>query len=209
MPTSATHLSEWILEQLAEGELPVPEHQSAMRHLDGCARCSAELEAYRSLFTALSELPRFAPAEGFDDLVMARVRVAPPASSLALRIEQWLPSTRRGWLVLLAALGVPSLSLVGVLFWFLTHPLVSPRMLGEWFVLEASSMAAAGWTMVAGWGRASGVASWVSAVYGALERIPMDAWMVVIALLALAIPLSAWAVVRLARTPTENVTYAN
>lgn len=209
MPTSAAHLGEWALELLAEGALPAPERELAAAHLERCERCAAELEAYRSLFTALGDLPRFAPAQSFNEAVMARVRIGPPASALALQLERWMPSTRRGWLALLTALGIPSISLVGMVVWLLTHPLVSARGLGEWLVLETGALISAGLDAAVGWGRAAGASMWARTLLGTVQGVPLDTLLPAIAAAGFLIPLSGWALYRLARTPTGNATYAN
>jgi hypothetical protein len=62
---------------------------------------------------------------------------------------------------------------------------------------------------VASWGGRVGIGDWIAAVYSAASGVPLDAIILALVILAVAIPLSAWSLVRLVRTPTGNVTYAN
>ena len=93
--TSNEHLSAEALQALLEGDLPRREGASVEAHLGSCARCRSELEGWRSLFTELSSLPQVRPHEGFQDRVMADVRIPRPLSLVARvrsRIAVLLPS---------------------------------------------------------------------------------------------------------------------
>ena len=83
---SNEHLSAEILQAFLEGDLPGGEDASVEEHLGSCARCSSELEVWRSLFSELSSLPSVRPHEGFQDRVMADVRIPGPLP-LAVRIR--------------------------------------------------------------------------------------------------------------------------
>lgn len=48
-------------------------------HLAECGHCLALAEAERKLVLELAQLPRFAPAAGFADRVMAQVKVPTPS----------------------------------------------------------------------------------------------------------------------------------
>ncbi|MEX2468090.1 MAG: zf-HC2 domain-containing protein [Gemmatimonadota bacterium] len=74
------HLSAERFQAFLEEELPKRERRLAEEHLEACARCSAELDAWRSLFTDLGEIPRLRPHEGFTSRVMTQVRVTEPLS---------------------------------------------------------------------------------------------------------------------------------
>lgn len=79
------HLSAERMQAFLEGDLPQAERSRVEEHLAGCARCSAELDAWRVLFTDLAALPVPEPASGFADRVMTRVRI--PAEN-----PSWLAS---------------------------------------------------------------------------------------------------------------------
>ena len=82
---SPTHLSAERMQALLEGDLPAGERGPVEEHLAACARCSAELEAWRVLFADLSVLGSAAPRLGFADRVMERVQLPVPA-----RQKSWL-----------------------------------------------------------------------------------------------------------------------
>ena len=83
---SNEHLSAEVLQAFLEGDLPGGEDASVEEHLGSCARCSSELEVWRSLFSELSSLPSVRPHDGFQDRVMADVRIPGPLP-LAARIR--------------------------------------------------------------------------------------------------------------------------
>src|SRR5690606_33244129 len=62
---------------------------------------------------------------------------------------------------------------------------------------------------LATWGTQVGVPGWLQGVYQMVLGVPAIALIVALIILAVAIPLSAWSLVRLVRTPTGNVTYAD
>jgi len=85
MTQHTSHLSAESMQAFLEGDLPPGERRPVEEHLAACARCSAELDAWRVLFADLSGLAAPAPRAGFSDRVMVRVQV--PA-----------PERQRGWL---------------------------------------------------------------------------------------------------------------
>ena len=85
---SETHLSAERMQAFLEGDLPIGERGPIEEHLAGCARCSAELEAWRVLFVDLSGLPSPAPRADFADRVMARVQMPATADHLAADVLQ-------------------------------------------------------------------------------------------------------------------------
>jgi hypothetical protein len=206
---SNAHLSEWTLEQLAEGMLSEHEHQSAMAHVDGCSRCAAEMDAYGTLFTALAGLPRFAPSPDFSDAVISRVRMGPQPSPTLERVRRWLPVTRRGWAILAGAVIAPALPVLGLLIWVLSQPMISATTLLEWgsrWGTDASSAAA---STILRWETQLGLTRLANVLYAAVAGIPITVLLTVGVALAVAIPLSVWSLVRLVRTPLGDVHYAN
>ena len=203
------HLSDWTLEQLAEGLLPPEEHREASLHLEECRRCASVVDGYHALFSALSDLPRFAPSAGFSDAVIARTRLTPVPGPVVLWLRQFMPRTRRGWVLLGTAVVAPALPMLGALIWLLTHPLLTPASLWQWVTMQGSNAGASTGVVALRWASNSGVAGLMRGAYDAARALPLEALTVLATLLAIAIPLSVWAIVRLVRTPMKDVTYAN
>jgi hypothetical protein len=74
-PQPAQHLTSEEIELWAQGLLGA----ARAMHLADCSLCLAEAERERKLVLTLAQLPRFAPAAGFTDRVMARVRIPTPS----------------------------------------------------------------------------------------------------------------------------------
>ncbi|WP_420127308.1 anti-sigma factor family protein [Longimicrobium sp.] len=213
--TDATgHLPFWTLEQLAEGDLSHAERMLAEQHLRTCAHCASELRSARALISALQSLPAVSPSAGFADAVMARVVIAPRTATAAAAEparqarKGWLPASFRGWVWLTAMLTVIMAPLTGLGVWLSTHPLVSVSAL--WGI-------ARGWVSEVAWGAVvqvagafgrSGLFGWAA---DTLARMPgPDAAGVPLSLLLFfaAIPVSAFVIVRLLKTPATGMTHA-
>jgi anti-sigma factor RsiW len=206
---SGIHLSDLTLEQFAEGQLPQAEHREASLHLESCTRCASVVDGYHALFSALSDLPRFAPSPGFSDAVIARTRLTPEPGPVVLWLRQFMPKTRRGWALLGAVIVAPALPMLAALVWLLTHPLLTPASLWHWVTMQGSNAGASTGVVALRWATDSGVAGLMRGAYDAARALPLEAVTVLATLLAIAIPLSVWAIVRLVRTPMKDVTYAN
>ncbi|HEX5871297.1 MAG TPA: hypothetical protein VFY65_12810 [Longimicrobium sp.] len=213
--TDATgHLPFWTLEQLADGDLGHAERTLAEQHLRTCAHCTSELRSARTLIAALATLPAVEPSAGFADAVMARVVIAPQTALAALAEpvretrRGWLPASLRGWAVLTAVLTIIMAPLAALGVWLNAHPLVSVSAL--WGV-------ARGWVSEVAWnavvegagavGR-SGLFGWAA---DTLARMPgPDTAGVPLSLLLFfaAIPISAFVIVRLLKTPATGMTHA-
>lgn len=202
------HLDDWTLDELAEGTLSEMERSGAMAHVEECGRCAAELAGYRALYAALSGMPRLEPSATFNDAVMAQVRV-PQGSPIWSWLIAWLPTTRRGWSIVGAVLAAPTLTLLGMIGWVLTHPGVSMSSLWNGALTGGQSMAAAGFDRALSWGLSSGLFGWVQGAVDALQAVPLETAAGVLGVLAVAIPLSAWSLYRLVRAPMGHATYAN
>lgn len=209
MPEDTAHLTSATVEELADGLLTGRDQQQAEAHLQRCTACSAEFDAARSLFLSLAGLPRFAPSAEFADLVMAKIQVTPRASPVFAWIRHWAPETRRGWSALVAALLAPMLPILGLAAWVISNPTISASAVVHWSVLQGRSSLMQGMASVATYSADVGLTGWLDSMYLTFRNVPMDALVVAGILLAVAIPLSAWSLVRLVRTPTGNVTYAN
>lgn len=213
--TDATgHLPFWTLEQLAEGDLSHAERTLAEQHLSTCAHCTSELRSARALITALSSLPQLSPSANFADAVMARVVIAPQTQTAAAAEPArearrgWLPASLSGWVWLTAMLTVVMAPLAALGVWLNAHPMVSVSAL--WGV-------ALGWVKEVVWGAVvevagafgrSGMFGWAA---DTLARMPgPDAAGVPLSLLLIlaAIPVSAFVMVRLLKTPAAGMTHA-
>jgi anti-sigma factor RsiW len=205
----AEHPSDWTLELLAEGELPPGQQAEVAAHVEDCARCASELEGYRALFVALSGLPRFEPSIDFGAAVMARVRIAPVADPLFARFVRWLPATRRGWILLLLACMAPALPVIALVAWLVSQPLFAPSALIEW---GGVWMRDTGWSLLTRTLVAvmeSSVLAWGNALVERLLEMPVEILAGGALLLAVGIPLSAWTLYRLLRTPVGGTVYAH
>ena len=85
------HVNSERLQAFLEGELATTERAVVEEHLHDCVRCSADLDAWRHLFSELVELEGLRPHEGFQDRVMAAVQL-PERLSLAARLRARLGS---------------------------------------------------------------------------------------------------------------------
>jgi hypothetical protein len=75
MTDLAMHLTTEEIELWAQGLLPA----SRAMHLADCSLCRVEAERERRVILELVQLPRFAPATGFANRVMAQVKVPTPS----------------------------------------------------------------------------------------------------------------------------------
>lgn len=69
------HLTTDEIELWAQGLLPA----ARAIHLADCSLCRVEADRERKVILELVQLPRFAPAAGFANRVMAQVRIATPS----------------------------------------------------------------------------------------------------------------------------------
>ena len=206
VPHSSWHLPEEMLEAIAEGALPPGDRSEAVAHVEACSRCATEIEAYRSLFAGLSALPRFAPSAAFSDAVMSRVTL-PHAALQMDRLAHWLPSTRRGWSAFAAAVLVPVIAVITLFAWLLSWSPVAPALLIPWGVERVRQAAAAGLSGANAWVLDSGVLDQLWSLVEPVTRIPMGTLSILAVLFAVAIPLSAWSLLHLTRTPLRKVSH--
>lgn len=162
-----THPDTESLQGYAEAALPEGDRATVESHLQGCARCSAEVREWRSLFLALAELPPLAPSPGFTDRVMARLHLPAPvpvyaplvrrAGELLTRV---LPQTTAGWALAAAFVALPLLLGGGLLAWLFSHEYLTPATL--WTFLNERA--------------ASGLQSLGTAAIAALMQTQAAAW---------------------------------
>lgn len=207
MTQPTAHLEHWTLDELAEGTLSQMERTRAEAHLRQCTLCTAELEASRAVIAALDSLPRFEPSAGFADAVMARVVLPAEAPEAAKARRRWLPSTRRGWMLVLAAALAPLAPLVPFMAWVFSHPGVTAGSL--WGIARGwvAETVWGGTVQAAEWLARSGVARWVVEQGGQLPG-GYAGLLAIVVMALLAVPVSGWAMVRLLRTPTGELAHA-
>jgi hypothetical protein len=75
MNPNPQHLTTDEIELWAQGLLPA----ARAVHLTDCSLCRTEADRERKIILELVQLPRFAPAPGFADRVMAQVKVPTPS----------------------------------------------------------------------------------------------------------------------------------
>lgn len=204
------HLPDWMLDLLAEDALSHTERVQAEAHVTQCAACASDLEAARAVIASLDALPRFDPSPGFADAVMARVVILDPAAAAEpARSRRWLPQTRRGWARLGAAVLAPLAPLATLLAWLLTHPMVTVGGLWEMGTHWAGERL---WSVFAGAAELvarSGAMGWIGEAADRVAAVPTTNLGIALLLVAAAIPLSGWFLLRLFRTPMGGITHAH
>lgn len=199
------HVPGWTLELFAEEALAPGEQEEVAAHVAGCAHCAAEVASHQALFSELAALPRLAPSPDFADLVMARVRVPQP-SPFELWLQRVLPTTRREWTICLAALTVPAGAAAALVAWLLSHPTVS--LLSGWSVDSVRTELWALFLGGAGWLARTGLIARAQALAAPLLTLSPSVWVALAVFMAVATPISAWALYRLLRAPNGDLSYA-
>lgn len=111
------HLSELGLELRAAAEVRPDELAAMNAHLRECAACRARSEEWHALLSGLAALRPVEPSPGFDDRVMARIRV--PASASSRATAGWRGFARRLRPALLGAAATWVTAVVGAGAWLL------------------------------------------------------------------------------------------
>ena len=139
------HLDTERLQGYADGSLEESERVVVESHLQGCTRCTTEVEEWRSLYAALGALPQFSPSVSFTDHVMDRVKVARPLPAWAPLVararqlaERVAPRTSAGWAVAAALLALPLLLGGGLVTWLISKDYITPESLWV-FVTDRTS----------------------------------------------------------------------
>jgi hypothetical protein len=212
------------LEAFVEGTLGRADLGAVESHVSGCARCRAEVEEWRSLFTALAGLPQFDPSPGFAARVMAGVRVGrqagwqtawqsawrQQAARATALIAQAAPKSTFGWGLLAAMLALPVVVGGGLIAWLLSRSYVTPQALWGWTTeTVASGLQAFGATVIATIMQTD-VAAWlVQRGADFLATAGMTGVGALFAAAGAATMLSIWVLYRnLIRTPTRESHYA-
>lgn len=163
------------LQDFLDNMLPAPQVARVATHLESCAACASEVDAWRAVYTRLGGLASYAPSAGFADRVMAAVCVpvvdtslakAKPATAItspararglsALRLPDWrralvgvgrfVPKTRRAWAALAGVALTPAVTVGLVLYTVFSHPTLTPQALASFALWKVTELVAAGWT---------------------------------------------------------------
>jgi anti-sigma factor RsiW len=163
------------LQDFLDGALPVPQVARIATHLEACAACASEVDAWRAVYARLGGLETYAPSAGFTDRVMAAVRVpvidaatatTRPATLVespararglsALHLPDWrralvgvgrfVPKTRRAWAALAGVALTPAVTLGLVLYTVFSHPTLTPQALASFALWKVTELVAAAWT---------------------------------------------------------------
>lgn len=84
------HLTDERIQEWLDGRLSRPEAARVQTHLDGCARCRAEAEVWKSLVADLSSLPALVPAVDFSGRVLSELEHESGKSRWAQGVRVWL-----------------------------------------------------------------------------------------------------------------------
>jgi anti-sigma factor RsiW len=97
------------LVEYLDGRARPAERHAVEEHLAGCAACRARAEEFRSLWSALDDLPEISPSPSFDALLRQRIAAEPTPRSF----WHWIPSPRLAFAVT---------ALVAISVWLSTYP---------------------------------------------------------------------------------------
>ena len=203
------HIDALKLEQLAERSLPPGEAAVVQAHLDQCGRCNAEYSAMTYMMGLLTELPRFAPSPAFADAVMARVQVAPEESAALALFRRIIPRSRRGWVLVATASVAPAIPILALVLWMITQPLVTPAGLWQWTIAQAQGFTQAGAAWLLDQAMTSGVLALAESYVSSVLTLPTSTVGGLLTFFGIAIPLSAWGLVHLTRTPVGREHHAS
>ncbi|MFW5946897.1 MAG: anti-sigma factor family protein [Gemmatimonadota bacterium] len=173
MSRKRNHPTTERLQALVEETLGRAARAAVRDHVEGCARCHAEVEELRAVFAALEQLPALAPMPGFADRVMSQVRVPEPErarqpvlAGVLAGAGAWLdrvtPSSTRGWATATAVFALPVIGATVLLAWLLAQPGVNAYGLWTLTVAAAGDVSAVAWQWI--WTQLSGSAVAVRAL---------------------------------------------
>ncbi len=165
--TTEGHLTELALGQHAAGELAAADLQAVTSHLQSCQDCRGRDAAWRGLLLALAAVRGAEPSTGFDDRVMARVRLPDDAMAAAPNL---MPRTvRRLRRIAVAAAAVWTAGLAGGAVWLHSQLDVTPGLLLARLLTGARDLAVAGVVKLAALLHLSGLSE---SVAGAIATVP-------------------------------------
>jgi anti-sigma factor RsiW len=171
------HVASERLQDLLDGDLPARHVARVRAHVDTCAACTGELDAWRGVYARLSALDGFAPAPGFAERVLARLRAAPavtrvPAWRRALATAgRFVPKTRRAWAAISGIAVTPAVTGALVLYTVFSHPTLTLQALSSFVIWKLTDVFTAAWgvlsTAALDAGQLVGLGSFVNALIDA------------------------------------------
>lgn len=177
-PERRAHPSGERLQDFVGGALPARKAAQVSEHLEGCAACAREAEAWRATFARLQTLERLAPSAGFADLVMARVHVPAPAPA---RVPEWrralawlgtlVPQTRQAWAAVSGVALTPAVTLGLVVWTVFSHPTLTLGSLASFAWWKATDLAAVAWQALASTAMES---AGLFSIYSFLGSLPLS-----------------------------------
>jgi len=165
--SESERIQEWL-----DGELPSASARAFERHLDGCRRCEAEVQALRALYASLDRLPVWDPGPRLTEQILDR--------TLPSRVRRHLV-TAIGW----CYTAISAVTTFAFISWivrpathvWLGHLLttVSTRLIDTGlFTLDA--IMALALHVERGWGLVEVLGGWVLPVARALAAVASDPW---------------------------------
>ena len=153
------HVEAGRLQDFLEGILPAHHMARVRAHVGGCAKCSAEVEGWRTLLTRLEGLDRLVPGQHLAERVMAGVRI--PASSPAVAgapvwaqalayAQRLVPRTRRTWAAISGVAVTPAVTAGLVFYAVFSHPTLTLEALASFVWWQVTDLATLGWTTLSG-----------------------------------------------------------
>lgn len=198
----STHPSAERLQDFIERLLPARQAARVRTHLDACPACAAEAASWRTTFTYLQELERFAPSESFATRVMAGVRVSAPAPA---RVPEWtralrwvrglVPQTRQAWAAVSGVALTPAVTVGLVLWTVFSHPTLTGAALASFVWWKASALATMAWQALSTRALQSASLFEVYSLFGSLASSPAALAAVFLALSAGTV-VAAWVLYR-------------
>lgn len=151
------HLPPERIQDYLDGTLTGGEGSRIHEHLAACRPCRKESSGWREIFGALGSLGHLAPAPGFSERVMARVRIPAPVparwTAAGNRILAWarrfLPETRKGWAVAGGIASAPTISVAALFYLVFSHPLLTVGTFTTYVSWKASALLTALFSAVA------------------------------------------------------------
>src|ERR1700693_3579413 len=83
------------LVEYLDGRARPAERHAVEEHLSGCASCRSRAEEFRTVWSALDDLPAISPSPSFDASLRARIAVEPARRGF----WEWMPSPRFAFVV--------------------------------------------------------------------------------------------------------------
>ena len=129
------HVPAGILQDFVDGALPARAVARLEAHLEGCHRCTDELQSWQSVAARLETLERYAPAEGFNERVIAEFRARRATRAVTAPVPVWsravavasrfVPHTRQAWAALTGVAFTPAV-IMGLVAWAVfSHPTIT------------------------------------------------------------------------------------